>query len=303
MVDLGLMHQLVDAMPPGCRLLLVGDEFQLPPVGFGLVFHHLVAQEAITARLEAIRRQEGDTGIPQIAQAIRHGRKPILPQYRPGYGGVSFLQAVEGRISEAIEWVARDLGGLGNPQDLMVLAPVNRRHSRPDGTVRDINRRFHLRKLGDRDLTEEELGTCTVRGYLGNSFSVGDPVVFLRNDYDTDLRNGSVGVTTAVDVKAGTVTCEFDGRRIDFANRDLIDLALGYALTCHRAQGSQARTVIVSLIEAANVDPSWIYTAITRAEERVILVGQWSVFERALAQTPAFKRRVTGCRFELDPPQ
>jgi exodeoxyribonuclease V alpha subunit len=300
MVDLGQMHQLVEIMPPGCRLLLVGDAFQLPPIGFGLVFHHLVSQPEISAALETIRRQEDGTGIPEISRIIRSRQKLDLAPYRLGQSGVSFVHAAEGRISETIEAVVRDLGGFSaGPQALMVLAPVNHRPNRPDGTVRDLNRRFHLRNLGDQDLTEEELETCSVSGYLGNAFAEGDPVTFLRNDYDVGLRNGSLGRVVAINPKAGTVTCDFEGDEKEFGNKDLIDLSLAYALSCHRAQGSQAKAVVISLLDAPNVDPSWIYTAVTRAEENAVLVGDLAVLERTLARTPAFDRRLTGSAMRL----
>nr|WP_246742609.1 AAA family ATPase [Microvirga splendida] len=302
MVDLGQMHQLVELMPLGGRLLLVGDAFQLPPIGFGLVFHHLVSQPEISATLETIRRQQDGTGIPEISRIIRSGQKLDLSPYHPGRGGVSFVQAAEGRISEAIEAVVRDLGGFSaGPQSLMVLAPVNHRPTRPDGTVRDLNRRFHLRNLGDQDLSEEELETCSVRGYLGNAFAEGDPVSFLRNDYDVGLRNGSLGRVVAINAKAGTVTCDFEGDEKEFGNKDLIDLSLAYALSCHRAQGNQAKAVVISLLDAPNVDPSWIYTAVTRSEESAVLVGDLAVLERTLDRTPAFNRRLTGSIMRLSP--
>ncbi|HEY8381910.1 MAG TPA: AAA family ATPase [Microvirga sp.] len=300
MVDLGQMHEVVEAMPPGCRLLLVGDAFQLAPVGFGLVFHHLAAQAAVTARLETVRRQEDASGIPAVSRVVRACRVPDLPAYRPGMRGVSFLAAADGEIGDLVERVAGDLGGhAGRLSDLMVVSPVNHRPGRPDGTVRDLNRRLHLAALARRDLTEEESEAATVKGYFGNLFSVGDPVTFLRNDYELGLRNGSLGRVVSIDPEAGSVTCDFDGEEVSFADRDQIDLALAYAVTCHRAQGSQARSVIVALLDAPNVDPTWVYTALTRAEETAVIVGTSNVLERALGRTPAHARRLTGCTFDL----
>lgn len=288
MVDLGQMHELVDAMPRGCRLLLVGDPHQLPPIGFGLVFQQLVGDAAVTSTLEVVRRQEGSTGIPAVAGSIRAGAVPRIPDYWPGTPGVSFLEAPNGGVSETIERVSQDLvGSTVSPEELMVVAAVNRRPTRPDGTVREINARFHR---ANRDRRGGDL----VPGYFGNEFAVGDPVTFLRNDYDLDLRNGSLGRVTAIDTDAGTLVCDFGGRSLAFGDRDLVDLALAYAVTCHRAQGSQARSVIVSCVEAMNLDRSWLYTAVTRAVERVVVVGQRDVFERALSRPPAHSRRRTG---------
>ncbi len=302
MVDLGQMHETVEAMPPGCRLLLIGDAFQLAPVGFGLVFHHLAAQEAITARLEIVRRQEDASGIPAVSRDVRACRMPDLPAYRPGMRGVSFLAAGDGEVSDLVERVAGELGGhAGRLSELMVVSPVNHRPGRPDGTVRDLNRRLHLAALARRGLMEEETVAATVKGYFGNLFGVGDPVTFLRNDYALGLRNGSLGRVVFIDQEAGSVACDFDGEEVSFADRDLIDLALAYAVTCHRAQGSQARAVVVALLDAPNVDPTWVYTALTRAEETAVIVGTTRVLERALGRTPAYARRLTGCTFDLGP--
>ncbi|TXN72197.1 AAA family ATPase [Methylobacterium sp. WL6] len=302
MVDLGQMHRLVDAMPRGCRLLLVGDAFQLPPVGFGLVFHHLVEQRDVTSRLETVHRQSDGSGIPAVSREVRACRIPDLPAYGPGRSGVSFLAAEAGEVSEAIERVVADIGGHDrNSGGLMVLSAVNTRGAEPDGTVRHLNHRLHHAHVASL-----QIAACgpvsTVRGYMGNEFCVGDPVTFMRNDYEKGLRNGSLGHVTAIDEDLGTVTCQFDGETVTLTDRDLFDLSLAYAVSCHRAQGSQARSVVVSLIDARNMDPTWVYTALTRAEESVVLVGPWTVLKAAMSRPPAHARRLVGCTFDLTGP-
>ncbi|MGU3403760.1 AAA family ATPase [Methylobacterium brachiatum] len=300
MVDLGQMHQVIEAMPPGCRLVMVGDEFQLPPVGFGLVFHHLVLQDAMTARLEIVRRQEDRSGIPAVARSIRSLHHPTLQRYRAGLAGVSFLAAEEGAVSDAIERVALDLGGFGGgPEALMVLAAVNGRSDEADGTVRELNRRFQRLNASARAALGRGEVEHSVAGYSGNVFTTGDPVSFQRNAYESGLRNGSLGIVTGVDPDTRSVTCSFDGEEHQFAGGALIDLALAYAITCHRAQGSQARAVVISLVDAPNVDPSWLYTALTRAEEVAVLVGEEAALATIMKRAPAFQRRLTGCDFPL----
>ncbi len=220
MVDLGQMHRLVDAMPRGCRLLMVGDAFQLAPVGFGLVFHRLVTQDAVTSRLGTVHRQSDASGIPAVSNAVRACRVPVLPVYRPGRPGVSFLEADPGAISATVERVAHDLGGHGRgPSEIMVLSAVNSRVQEADGTVRDLNQRLHLNHVAMRGLTGRG-GEGAITGYMGNRFCVGEPVTFLRNDYEKGLRNGSLGRVTAIDEDRGTVTCDFDGESVTFADRD-----------------------------------------------------------------------------------
>lgn len=300
MIDLGQMHQVVEIMPPGCRLLLVGDAFQLPPVGFGLVFHHLVAQEAVTARLQVVRRHEDSSGIPAVASGIRSLIQLVLARYSPGLTGVSFLPAKEGRVSAAIETVVDDLGGFASgPDGLMVLAAVNRRAARPDGTVSDLNTRLQGRNLERGGARGDGTARAVVRGLLGGGFAAGDPVVHLRNDYEAGLRNGSLGVVTEVDEAAGIVVCAFDGDVHGFSGGRLLDIGLAYAVTCHKAQGSQARSVVISLVDAPNMDPTWLYTAVTRAVETAVLVGDERALRGIMARIPAFEGRLTGCGFDL----
>jgi exodeoxyribonuclease V alpha subunit len=116
---------------------------------------------------------------------------------------------------------------------------------------------------------------------------MGDPICFTRNDYERDLRNGSIGIVLGVELHG--VRASFDGKEYEVAEDEIV---LAYAITCHKAQGMQSSTVIISLIDAVNVDPSWIYTAITRAERSVIIVGAQSTLDRAMTRKPAFKKRV-----------
>ncbi|MFC6745641.1 ATP-binding domain-containing protein [Methylobacterium persicinum] len=73
-------------------------------------------------------------------------------------------------------------------------------------------------------------------------------------------------------------------------------------MSCHKAQGSQARVVVISLVDAPNMDPTWLYTAVTRAVESAVIVGEERVLVDVMRRVPAFERRVTGCRFDLSGP-
>ncbi|MGF7210326.1 exodeoxyribonuclease V alpha subunit [Skermanella aerolata] len=299
MVDLGLMHRLVHAMPDGCHLLLVGDEHQLPPISFGLVFHRLVTQQSITARLNVIRRAEGVTGIPEASEAIRHLSTPVFRSFDVKADGVSFIRVSEGQIGPAVQRIVDSLGGFDAEHgNIMIVAAVNNRPRRPDGTVREFNRMFH----GQNTQPNRESGGTelkSVKGWLGNYFAVGDPVSYTKNDYSVGLRNGSMGIVKVIDTIQQTVTVKFDIDTFEFSRKSLINLTLAYAMSCHRAQGSQAETVIISLADAPNIEPTWIYTALTRAQKKAIFVGEMAIFEAALRRTPAYLSRIIGCSFDL----
>jgi exodeoxyribonuclease V alpha subunit len=141
----------------------------------------------------------------------------------------------------------------------------------------------------------DETGCQVVRGHLGRWFGVGEPVIHLRNDYAKGLFNGLIGRVTAVDEEARSCTVLFDGdaETHSFGTDQLLDLALAYAITCHKAQGSSAPRVVIPLYQNPVLDPSWVYTAMTRSEEQVVFVGDPAVMEAAIGRPwPAERRHV-----------
>jgi exodeoxyribonuclease V alpha subunit len=281
MIDLATMYALLRRMPVGARLLLVGDERQLSPVGFGLVFHPIVADESVTARLTVVHRQSSATGIPAVSASIRERQLPRLDQYQGLRDGVSILETSGASgISQAVLEVYGHLKG----SDPLVVAPTK---AGPSGT-RALNDALHERHVSGT-------GTKVIVSPLGTRFAVGDPVVHGRNDYSRGLFNGSMGLVTAVGHNA--LSADIDGEHHEFSRDSLLDLELGYALTCHRAQGSQAERVIVALTPSRLLDPSWIYTAITRAERQVIIIGAMQTMVEALGRSWASQRRRVGLKW------
>ncbi len=278
MPDLGQWARLLKAMPPGCRLVMVGDTAQLPPIGFGLVFH-LLARRPDTAVLSRIFRQDSENGIPVVADAIRHRRQPVLDAFVGAADGVSHFACRTEALDEHVAEAVTQLGGFGEDGlALHVVAATNQR-------VAALNRRFHETRRGAKP---------EVKGYLGAYFSVGDPVVHLENDYRRGLFNGLLGTVVAIDVFRRTVEVTFDDEFYVFARDELIRLDLAYALTCHKLQGSQAERVVIAIEPTRLIEPSWIYTAVTRAEQQAVLVGSSSVLQQALRREFAWKTRYTG---------
>ncbi|MCS3928999.1 exodeoxyribonuclease V alpha subunit [Bradyrhizobium elkanii] len=113
-----------------------------------------------------------------------------------------------------------------------------------------------------------------------------------RNCYKRGLFNGSMG--TRIDRTERQLTAVFDGEEHVFSSEDLVDLSLGYALTCHRAPGSEADYAIVALPLCRLLDPSWLYTAVTRARQQVVIVGQPETIREALQRPYADEKRLVG---------
>jgi exodeoxyribonuclease V alpha subunit len=286
MVDLGQWMRLTEEVEKSdAHLLAVGDVAQLPPIGPGTVFHSLAAQDDWCARLTTIHRQAEDNGIPQTALAVRECRALEPVPYRGIGEGVSLFESSENEVDNAVARVVEDLGGFSAADhNLQIVAALNR-------TVSRLNAKFHADLAGPG---------AELKGEFGNWFRAGDPIVHLENDYQAGLYNGLLGHVARVDQSRRSLVAIFEGKEHVFARERLLRLRLAYALTCHKLQGSQARRVIIVLEATRLIDPSWLYTAITRAEQQAVLVGSRAALAATMQRLPAHAIRVTALAHEIE---
>ena len=288
MADLATMYRLLRRFPPGVRLLLVGDPGQLPPIGFGLVLHVLAGgvEPAAVPRtvLTVPRRQSHASGIPHVCETIRRGVVPVLgaPDWDDAEGA-SFVQASPEDVTDTIIDV---LAHLGPRTQAQVVGSVK---GRPGG-VTDINRtlqRLHAPGRGPQ---------------LNGRFFAGDPVLVTRNDYDLGVMNGDLGVALENE-EGGGLRCRFDdGGKVLSAAMLFEHVELAYAITCHKAQGSQFPIVIVPVTPSRLLDRTLLLTAISRAQLRVIVVGDSATFAAAITRPPNPELRRVGLGRLTTPP-
>ena len=274
MVDLPLLWQVVRRLADA-SLVLVGDPAQLPPIGFGLTFHALIEHPAVPKTiLDRVMRQSAETGIPPVAEAIRNGRCPQLGPFTGLAPGVTFIDAGPEEAFDLIFDVGARLAKDGLRRgDAQIIAPVN---AGPAGILA-INRRFHELRM--------QAGDGASRLVPGRAdIAEGDPVIWTRNDYERDLMNGSTG--RIVEVHKDYAIAVLDGRehQLSAADSNLIELA--YAISVHKAQGSQWPLVIVPVYRSRILDRTLVYTAATRASEQVVFVGDRGVFATAVEMPP-----------------
>lgn len=278
MLDLPTTYRLLRRLEPGCKLLLLGDPGQLPPIGFGIVYHALVENDRIPkVELTEIHRQAAHTGIPQISRAIRAG---IVPELKPYHGkgiGVSFIDAPRQDIPDVVLDVVHELGGIWASQ---VISPLKSGNA---GT-RSINNLFQ--------------GLLSLGRERYHGFSVGEPVIWLKNNYELGLMNGSLGVVKAIETDGLRVL--WDEGEIVIKEKDMEHMDLAYAITVHKAQGSQWERVVVPLFQSRLLDRTLLYTAITRAQTQVVLVGDRNAFERAIVEPSNASQRETAMVMHLD---
>lgn len=269
MVDTWLMAHLAAALGPGARLVMVGDSHQLPSVGPGLVLQQAIDSGAAqVAELTEIFRQRTGGLIVENAHRILGGRLPRLPE--PG-AAADFFLVEEPDPAKAADKVRRTVCerlpaafGLDPVRQVQVLAPM------------------HRGALGCQRLNQmlrEELNPRS-RGAAG--LAPGDRVMQVRNNYDLEVFNGDLGLVA----EAGEEGCrvEMGGRVVGYSPAELDELALAYAVTVHKAQGSEYPAVVIALGMEHYVllTRPLIYTAVTRGKALVVVVGHPGALKRAV---------------------
>ena len=278
MVDITLMSALLEAMPSEARLVLVGDADQLPSVGPGDVFSAILRSEAVSAvRLTEIFRQDSSSLIVRNAHRINRGEYPDFSRNEGGFFRLKRLQAAD-TVETISELCAVRLPQKMQipPDEIQVLSPTRKGEL---GTV-NLNRRLQeALNPPAKEKKEKQFGTAV--------FREGDRVMQIRNNYDilwrsadnraagSGIYNGDIGRILRIDPEQETLSVDFDGRIAVYGFDQLLELEHAWALTVHKAQGSEYRAVILALGGASPMLMSRdiLYTAVTRARELLILVG------------------------------
>jgi exodeoxyribonuclease V alpha subunit len=288
MIDLFLMDALVAAIPPPAVLVLVGDADQLPPVGPGAVLRDLLSSGALpTARLEEIYRQARRSLIVRNAHRINRGE---MPEGLDGAAAweddapLDFYFINENDADRARE-IALTLTadriparfGLDPRRDVQVVAPMHRGKA---GVTR-LNHALQDRLNAGR-------GGRAVGDYV---LRPGDRVIQQRNDYDREVFNGDVGRVVEADTE-GDLAIEFDGRRVEYDGEAARHLSLAYAISVHKSQGSEYPAVIVLLLSEhyPMLQRNLLYTALTRAKQLAVLIGNRRAVGRAVANAAPLRR-------------
>ncbi|MBP1736847.1 MAG: RecD-like helicase YrrC [Oscillospiraceae bacterium] len=303
MVDIMLMRALLTALRGDCRLILVGDPDQLPSVGPGSVLSDLLRCGTIpSVRLTEIFRQAQESAIVMNAHAVNQGQ---LPRLRNEGGDFFFLRRRDGLSTvETITELCKTRlpQNMGIPADqIQVLSPTRRRGT---GTAA-LNSALQAALNPPSEEKEE-------RRFGDYTFRTGDRVMQVKNNYDVlwrmdgDLQNGmgifngDIGKITEVDLKNGTLTVDFEGRVVDYSPEMLGELEPAFAVTVHKAQGSEYRAVILAAFDGAPslLTRGVLYTAITRARELFIVVGDEAVISQMIRNNRQ-QRRYSGLRARL----
>jgi exodeoxyribonuclease V alpha subunit len=270
MVDVLLMNNLLRALPPGASLLLVGDVDQLPSVGPGMVLASIIDSGVVSVvRLTEVFRQAAHSRIITTAHRINEGMMPersakeaetdfyFIDRAEPEQIAATLLDMVKTRIPGKF--------GFDPIRDIQMLCPMNRG------------------SLGIRELNvklQDELNPARpeepVVEKFGWQFRPRDKVIQTENNYDKDVFNGDIGQIVKIDPVEREVTVKFDQREVVYDFGELDEVALAYAITIHKSQGSEFPAVVIPLAtqQYLLLQRNLVYTGITRGKKLVVVVGQ-----------------------------
>lgn len=275
MVDMFLFKQLISSINDTKHIVFVGDKDQLPSVGAGNVFSDLIKANAFpTTVLKQIHRQGDDSSIITLAHDINEGEdQQSLFTKTKNYSFISCPpHEVDHVVSQIVE---RAIAHGFAKDDIQVLGAM---YQGPGG-VTNLNNVI-------QEIMNPAKPNSKILEVHDEAFRIGDRVLQLQNNPEKDIYNGQIGKILAIDEKNAQkcMTADFDGREINFSKKDLFDLTRAYAITIHKAQGSEFPLVILSLTMQNYVmlKRNLLYTAVTRAEKNLVLIGDPRAYVMAL---------------------
>ena len=262
MIDVHLASQLLQSLPDYANVIFVGDDAQLPSVGPGQIFRDLIESKMIpTITLDVIHRQAHDSHIIDLAQQIRKGSLPehLDVQYEDRYIFKESPQNFQTRLKKAIDYL---LGfGYDLQEDIQVLIPMYKGPLGIDETNRFLQETYNKETLG--------------LSHGNRVFKLGDKVLQLTNQIEDGVMNGDQGKVVDIDLEIEEVTVQFLDVTVKYRPKDLVNLTLAYAMSIHKSQGSEYKVVIMPIFSSYTImlKRKLIYTGITRAKERILILG------------------------------
>ena len=269
MVDTLLFKTLVQAVPTAMHVVLVGDKDQLPSVGPGQVFYDLLAfTELPKVELTNIHRQAADSTIIPLAHAVKDGRVPADLMAKKA--DRSFIPCQAWQVPDVVEQIIKLSRQRGyTAQDVQILAPMYRGAAGVD----------NLNELAQAVYNPPTKAKQEIE-FRGQVFRVGDKVLQLVNSPENNVFNGDIGQITAIETKKGakgaTITIDFDGNEVNYHRMEWNQIQLAYAILIHKSQGSQFKMVLMPVVRQFSrmLQRNLVYTAITRAADKLVLLGE-----------------------------
>lgn len=297
MVDTFLANQLFRSIPYGMKVILVGDQDQLPSVGPGQVFRDLIDSGKIPQKeLIEIYRQGDDSSIIPLSHEIKHNRLPadlLKKRVDRNFFPANSQNAVT--VIEKIVEKAIERGFTAN--DIQILAPI---YKGPAG-INVLNERL-------QEIFNPNDGTRKEVKYIDTVYRIGDKVLQLQNDPENNVFNGDigeiVGITNAKnsELKTDELTVDFEGIEVTYLRSNWSKITLAYCCSIHKAQGSEYDIVILPMLQSYGrmLKKDILYTAVTRASKSLSLIGEPEAFVRSIQSTQNLRNTALKERLQSD---
>ncbi len=285
MVDLPLMHHLLKAVPASMRLVFVGDKDQLPSVGPGTLLRDIIESGTVAVvRLDEIFRQEKQSYIVLNAHRINRGEGLIYPPRGEQGSDFYFIhQEDDQKVFETIiglcqTRIPRWLRIPALSPQIQVISPMYKGLVGVDNLNQELQQRLNPLQEGLKVGSRE--------------FRIRDKVMQIRNDYEKETFNGDIGTIVHLDKTRFRIIAEFDGRPVVYEKDDLNDITLAYAVSVHKAQGSEYQAVVMPLLTQHFImlQRNLFYTALTRAKKLSVIVGSYKALHIAIKNDKPVKR-------------
>ncbi|KRL01400.1 ATP-dependent RecD-like DNA helicase [Liquorilactobacillus capillatus] len=289
MVDVNLFDLLLESVPNHMQLILVGDKDQLPSVGPGQIFADLLESKLIPHKeLKMIYRQENKSSIIPLAHSIKEGNLPA--DFTTNQSDRSFISCHSAQILGVLEQVVAKAQQRGfSKRDIQVLAPIYRGAAGIDRLNEMLQNVLNPKKPGGKEVQFKQY-----------NFRIGDKVLHLVNSPEDNVFNGDIGEIVGIETakeskdKKEKLIISFDGNEVSYTSKDWNKLKLAYCMSIHKSQGSEFKLVILPLVHqyARMLKRNLLYTAITRAQNLLILLGEQSAY-RACVEKVSVDRKTT----------
>ena len=282
MIDIDLFNALLNGISPGVKLILVGDTFQLPSVGPGLVLDDLISSDYFNfIPLNQIYRQSDNSYIPYLAKEIKNN--DLSEEFLTKKDDYTFFQTKSTQIKDAIEQIIKiSLEKKIDEHNMQVLAPMYKGENGIDNLNVVLQSIYNPKKKSKNEIN-----------YLDVTYREGDKVLQLVNDLDNNVFNGDIGYIDSI--MGNKVTIDFEGNRVEYEKKNLKQIKHAYAITIHKSQGSEFEHVIMPISNSyyKMLYNKLVYTGVSRAKKTLTIVGDPYAFARAVGNNYSSNRKTS----------
>ena len=283
MIDTYLMASLLRGISANCKIIMVGDSYQLPSVGPGQVLHDLISSQKLPIiELKELYRQGKDSNILTLAYDVRDGL--VNDTVFNATDDLTFIECPDSQVIPNIMEIASTYKDLSF-KDFQVLAPMYKTITGIDEINKALQNIFNEKEASKKEMLIGEV-----------IFREGDKVIELTNMPEENVYNGDIGIITKITSHPKKeIHIDFDGNTVKYTPANFHKFRLAYAISIHKAQGSEFDVVIMPLVKGYHkmLYRKLVYTGITRSKKKLYLIGDKKALTQAVANTSSDIRRTT----------